>query len=74
MRKNFLILSVAAACVAGSCSILHACDLSQNVYVESNLPAAGSDSIYAFSRGSDCSLKPIPDPPFLTGGAGVQRT
>ncbi len=72
MRKNFLNLSVAAACVAGSCSILHASDLSQYVYVESNLPAANSNSIYAFSRGSDGNLKPIPGSPFLTGGAGVQ--
>ncbi len=72
MRKNLLNFSVAAACVAGSCSMLHASDLSQYVYVESNLPVSNSNSIYALSRGSDGNLKPIPGSPFLTGGAGVQ--
>jgi hypothetical protein len=38
MRKNLLIFSVAATCLAGSCSMLHAGDLSQYVYVESNPP------------------------------------
>lgn len=72
MRKNPLIFAIAATCVAGSCSLLHASEVGQYVYVESNLPGANSNSIYGFRRGSDGNLKALPGSPFLTGGAGVQ--
>jgi hypothetical protein len=72
MQKQLLVLSVAATFAAGSCSMLHASDTSQFVYVESNLPAANANSVYAFRRGSDGNLKPVAGSPFLTGGAGVQ--
>jgi hypothetical protein len=74
MRKNLLVFSIAATFAAGSCGMLRASDSSQFVYVESNLPAANANSVYAFRRGSDGNLKPVPGSPFLTGGAGVQYT
>ena len=72
MRKKLLVFSVAATFAAGSCSMLRASNGSQFVYVESNLPAANANSVYAFRRGSDGNLKPVPGSPFLTGGAGIQ--
>ena len=42
------------------------------VYVESNIPSANANSIFAFRRDdADGSLTALPGSPFLTGGAGV---
>ncbi|MEO8737764.1 MAG: hypothetical protein ABI380_14640, partial [Edaphobacter sp.] len=72
MRKGVLFSGLAAVCFAGSCSILHASDRGEYVYVESNLSAPNSNSIYAFQRTSGGNLTRVPGSPFLTGGAGVQ--
>ena len=40
------------------------------VYVESNIPQAGSNSILAYQALADGSLNPLPGSPFLTGGSG----
>jgi hypothetical protein len=72
MRKSVLLSVLAAVCVAGSCSVLHASDRGDYVYVESNISAPNGNSIYAFQRGNDGNLTQIPGSPFLTGGAGVQ--
>lgn len=42
------------------------------VYVETNIKTTNGNSIAAFERLGDGSLKPISGSPFLTGGAGVQ--
>jgi hypothetical protein len=44
------------------------------VYVETNIKTTNGNSIAAFARQSDGSLKPVPGSPFLTGGEGVQFT
>ncbi len=72
MRKSVLLSGLAAVCLAGSCSVLHASDRGDYVYVESNISAPNGNSIYAFQRGNGGNLAPIPGSPFLTGGAGVQ--
>ncbi len=41
------------------------------VYVESNIPVAGRNSILGFTRGVDGSLTPMVGSPFLTGGTGL---
>ena len=74
MREGILFLGIAAACVAVQPPMLHASDSAEYVYVESNLQAPNSNSIYAFLRGSDGRLTQISGSPFLTGGAGVQYT
>ncbi len=72
MRMSVLFSGLAVVCLAGSCSILHASEHGEYVYVESNLSAPNSNSIYAFQRGSGGNLTPVPGSPFLTGGSGVQ--
>jgi hypothetical protein len=72
MPRNPLVFAIVAACVASPCPLLHASDVGQYVYVESNLPGANSNSIYGFRRGGDGNLKALPGSPFLTGGAGIQ--
>jgi hypothetical protein len=74
MRKSILSLGIAATCVAGSFSTLHASSSNEYVYVESNISAPNGNSIFAFKRNSDGNLTPLPGSPFLTGGAGVQYT
>ena len=44
------------------------------VYVETNIKTTNGNSIAAFQRQSDGSLKSISGSPFLTGGAGIQFT
>lgn len=44
------------------------------VYVESNIQTPNGNSIFAYSRGDDGTLTPVPGSPFLTGGTGVQDT
>ena len=72
MRKNGLMLGLAAFTLVGSFSIAQAADGGEYIYVESNTSAPNSNSIYAFRRGSSGSLTPLSGSPFLTGGAGVQ--
>lgn len=72
MRKNALMLGVAAITFAGSFSVAQAADGGEYVYVESNTSAPNSNAVYAFRRGSAGNLTPLPGSPFLTGGAGVQ--
>jgi hypothetical protein len=74
MRKSILSLGIAATCVVGSFSALHASDSGEYVYVESNISAPNGNSIYAFRLGSGGNLTPLPGSPFLTGGAGEQNT
>ena len=74
MRKSILSLGIAATCLAGSFSALHASDSGEYVYVESNISAANGNSIFAFRRDSSGNLTPLQGSPFLTGGAGVQYT
>jgi 6-phosphogluconolactonase (cycloisomerase 2 family) len=42
------------------------------VYVESNIKTSNGNSVYAFERQPDGSLKQVQGSPFATGGAGVQ--
>lgn len=72
MRKSVLLSGLAVVCLAASCSVLHASDRGDYVYVESNISAPNGNSIYAFQRGSTGNLTQIPGSPFLTGGAGIQ--
>jgi 6-phosphogluconolactonase (cycloisomerase 2 family) len=44
------------------------------VYVESNIGMPGENSVFAFRRGADGSLTPLPGSPFRTGGTGVFDT
>ena len=44
------------------------------VYVETNIKTSNGNSIAAFARQADGSLKPVTGSPFLTGGAGIQFT
>src|SRR4051812_12219476 len=41
------------------------------VYVQSNDPTPGKNSVLAYARGANGSLTPLPGSPFLTGGTGV---
>jgi hypothetical protein len=48
----------------------HAAVTTHYVYVESNIPQSGANSILAYETGSDGSLQAIAGSPFLTEGAG----
>ncbi len=72
MRYSLLFSGLATVCFASSSSILHASNVSEYVYVESNASASNTNSIYAFKRDAAGNLTPLPGSPFLTGGAGVQ--
>ncbi|MGB8839817.1 MAG: hypothetical protein WCC64_01990 [Aliidongia sp.] len=44
------------------------------IYIESNVQAAGGNSILAFSRTGNGTITPLNGSPFATGGTGVQDT
>lgn len=44
------------------------------VYVQSNDSAAGMNSVFAFRRDEEGSLRPLPGSPFRTGGTGIAPT
>ncbi|AFY43784.1 beta-propeller fold lactonase family protein [Nostoc sp. PCC 7107] len=45
--------------------------LTSIVYTESNIPIRNSNSILGFLRDANGKLTPLPNSPFLTGGAGI---
>ncbi|HEY4047842.1 MAG TPA: hypothetical protein VGM27_13345 [Acidobacteriaceae bacterium] len=72
MKKNILMLGLAAFTFAGTVPKVYAGEAGEYVYLESNASAPNSNSIYAFRREAAGNLTPLPGSPFLTGGAGVQ--
>lgn len=78
-RKNYRSAVLLAGCLA--LFALAACSDSGNgprggtashvLYVLSNSPTAGQNSVLAYTRANDGSLTTMPGSPFLTGGIGV---
>jgi hypothetical protein len=70
MLQKTILAAFGALAFLASTPALHASD--EFVYVESNIKTPNGNSIFAFQRQSDGSLKSLPGSPFLMGGAGVQ--
>jgi len=68
LSRSILAMAGALAFVATTPTLRAS---SEYVYVESNTAAANSNSIIAFERQPNGSLKQIPGSPFPTRGAGI---
>ena len=71
MQRWMCAVGIAVGCFAALPSTLHASSGAEYVYVESNLSAPNSNSIYAFQRGPNGQLQRLAGSPFATGGTGV---
>ncbi|MBC8044266.1 MAG: beta-propeller fold lactonase family protein [Rhizobacter sp.] len=65
-----LLLATLSACTGSTSSDDSGEPASQVLYVESNNPTSGQNSIFAYRRNSDGTLTAISGSPFLTGGTG----